>query len=134
MKTAQNTASVGLAAKLALLNSGTAVVYSGTQPTNPDTALSGNTALVTGTFSASAFGSITLNSGFMQATASFTAASYTPAANGTATFARLFKSDGTTVVADLTVGTSGTDFIIGSTTINTGVQVSFSLVLKDPCD
>jgi hypothetical protein len=132
MNAAQNTVSVGLAAMLALFNNGTAVIYSGTMPATPETALSGNTALCTATYSATAFGSITFSSGNMQADASFTAANYTPSANGTATFIRCFKSDGTTVIGDFTVGTSGTDFIIGSTTISTGVQVSFAQTLKMP--
>lgn len=132
MNASKNGAIAALAGFLALHNNGTAVIYSGTQPATPETALSGNTALCTGTYSATAFGAQSFVSGNQQATASFTAASYTPAANGTASFVRAFESDGTTVIADYSIGTSGTDFIIGSTTINTGVQVSFAQTLKIP--
>src|SRR5438067_5227002 len=83
----------------ALLNSGLMKIYSGTRPTDPDTALSGNTLLATLTFSATAFGASV--NGVATANA---ITSGTIAATGTASFARLFKSDGTTVVIDCSVG------------------------------
>lgn len=126
MNVAQNTASVGLSAIDVLYNNGFLDVYSGTQPATPETALSGNTLLVGAVFSATAFGTPTYASSKMSATGSFTAGSYAPASSGTATFARQTKSDHTTVVADYTVGTSGADIIVGSTTITTGVNVSFT--------
>ncbi|HEV2674239.1 MAG TPA: hypothetical protein VGV37_06820 [Aliidongia sp.] len=113
-----------------LLNGGTCNWYSGTQPTNPDTALSGNTLLATWTFSATAYGSDSLVSGNEQATGSFVSASVSPVANGTATFARCLKSDGTTVVCDLTIGTSGTDIVIGTTTVNTTIPITLTDVMK----
>lgn len=106
MNTAQNTASVALAAACALLNSGSLVFLSGTMPTTPETALSGNTTLCTATYSATAFGTPSFSSPNMQTTGSFSAGSYTPVAAGTSTFARAYKSDGTTVVADFTVGSN----------------------------
>lgn len=103
MNTAQATASAALSAACALADSGTLVLYNGAMPASPETALSGNTALVTLAFSATAFGVPTYSAPNMQASASFTAASYSPASSGYANFARMFESNGTTVIADLTV-------------------------------
>lgn len=130
MNNARNTASVGLSAMNALFNGGTLTIYSGTMPATPQTALSGNTALATFTFNASAFGTPSYSGGNMVATASLAANSVNPLASGTAGFARAFQSDGTTVCGDYTVGTSGTDLIIGSTTISTGVPVTVSSLVS----
>lgn len=119
----------------ALPNSGTLIIYSGTEPTNPDTALSGNTVLATFTFNSTAFGSDSSSGGFQQSTASFVAATVTAAASGTATFARMFETNGTTVVADFTVGTTATDIVLNSTAITSGGNVTLtSFVLKLPID
>jgi hypothetical protein len=106
MNASQTGVSAALSAFNALLNNGTLVFLSGTQPATPETALSGNTTLCTATYSATAFGTPSFSSPNMQATGSFTAGSYTPAAAGTSTFARAYESNGTTVVADLTVGSA----------------------------
>lgn len=106
MNTAQNTASVALAAAGALSNSGSLVLLTGTQPATPETALSGNTTTCTATYSATAYGSPSFSGGNMQATASFSAGSFAPIANGAVTFARAYKSDGTTVTADYSVGSA----------------------------
>lgn len=45
-------------------------------------------------------------------------------AAGTATWARIVKSDGTTHVADISAGTSGTDVVLNTATISVGVAVS----------
>jgi hypothetical protein len=117
----------------ALLNGGSLIFYSGTQPATPETALSGNTALATFTFAATAFGSGADVSNEEQLTASFVASSVTPAANGTATFARGLKSDGTTAVADFTVGTTGTDIVLSTNVLATTTQVSLtSFILEIP--
>lgn len=47
-------------------------------------------------------------------------------ATGTATWARLVKSDGTTFVMDMSVGTSSADIILNTTSIVTGAAVSIS--------
>jgi hypothetical protein len=130
MNISQLAATAGLDAIKALLNGGTLTMYSGTEPVSPETALSGDTVLATWTFSATAFSSDTTSGGYTTATASFVSATVTPSANGTASFARLTESNGTTVCEDLTVGTSSADIIIGSTTLNTGVQVTLSLSFK----
>lgn len=123
MNTAQVTASAALSAGGALSNSGTAVMLSGTMPATPETALSGNTTLCTATYAATAFGAPSFSGGFMQAAGSFTAASYTPVANGACTFVRGYKSDGTTATADYTVGSAwlaSTAFAVGQYCTNGG--------------
>ncbi len=80
--------------------------YTGSAPANPQTAATG-TLLATFILSNPAFGD----------SASGVATANTPAVQlitttGTAGWGRLLKSDGTTVVADLSVGTSGTDIVL----------------------
>ena len=93
-------------------------IYNGTRPAS-GAALSGNTLLaeivLNATFApAASGGAITLNAAAGAATA---------AASGTATWARLVKSDGTTWVADLDVGT---DISVTPTAITSGAQVSLN--------
>ncbi len=104
------------------LNSGYVRLYSGTRPTDADTALSGNTLLAQGTFSSTAFAAPSGGSAVANAITGGTASN-----TGTATFARLFQSDGTTAWADLSVGTSGSgaEIILSSTSIVSGVAVAF---------
>jgi hypothetical protein len=103
------------------LNNGYLRIYSGTRPTNPDTALSGNTLLAELRFSATAFGA---SSGGVKTANAITQG--TAAATGTASFFRALKSDGSTAVIDGTVGTSGTDAIIGNTSIVSNEPVTCS--------
>jgi hypothetical protein len=77
-------------------NSGLIKIYNGTRPTDVDTALSGNTLLVTCTMNATAFAAA--SAGVQTANA---ITSGVAAVTGTPTFARLFQSDGTTVICDL---------------------------------
>jgi hypothetical protein len=105
----------------ALFNSGTLNIYSGTQPATADTALSGNTLLASLTFAATAFGTDTNGVATAAAIGSATAA-----ATGTATFFRVLESNGTTAVMDGTVGTSGADLNLSTTSIVAGGTVSVS--------
>jgi hypothetical protein len=100
-------------------------LYSGTRPTNPDTALSGNTLLAELTCNATAFGSE--SGGVLTAGAISSTTGQAGAGSGTnATFFRLFKSDGTTAVIDGDVGTSGSDLNLNNTSIASGQSVSIS--------
>lgn len=100
-------------------------LYSGAQPTNPDTALSGNTLLAELTCNATAFG--TVASGVLTASAiSSTTGQAGAGAGTTATFFRLFKSDGTTAVIDGTVGTSACDCNLNNASIASGQSVSIT--------
>jgi len=101
-----------------LLDSGYIRIYSGTQPATADTGLAGNTLLAelranATSAPAAVAGVLTFN-----AVTSDTAND----ATGTATFYRAFKSDGTSVVMDGSVGTSGADMNINSTAIQSGAQ------------
>jgi hypothetical protein len=97
-------------------------IYSGTVPTTADTALSGNTLLAELTFSATPFPAA--SSGAMTANAITQDSSAD--ATGTATFFRILKSDGTTVVLQGSVGTSGADLNLVTTSIVATQPVSVS--------
>lgn len=102
---------------------GTLTIYSGTPPADANTALSGNTALAAHTLA-----------GFGAAVAGVATASAiaddTIDATGTATFARLVAGGD---VIQLTVGTSGTQVIVSSTSyVATGTSVVNSLTITQP--
>ena len=94
-------------------------IYSGTQPATPATAVSGTLLAeltCNATFAPAASGGVlTLNSITNDSSAN---------ATGTAGYFRLFKSDGTTVVCDGEVGTSGADLNINSVSISSGAAVA----------
>lgn len=116
---ADATVNVQADALAALCNSGTIKIYDGTQPATADTALAANTLGVTLTFGATAFPAAV--SGLLTAnaiTAGTAVASITP------TFARIFKSDGTTVVMDVSAGASGANLTIGAFTAGTVVSAT----------
>lgn len=106
-------------------------IYSGTAPANADAALSGNTQLAelvcaatplasfsdTGTAARATFGTIT----------SDTSADNT----GTATFFRIYASDGTTVKAQGSVGTATADLILNTVSITAGSTVSITSATID---
>lgn len=95
-------------------------IYEGTQPSNANTAISGQTLLVsltvTGSFGTDSNGTITLSS----------VANGTAVATGTAQFFRITKSDNSTVVMDGSVGTSGCDMNLNNTSIATSQVVSIT--------
>jgi len=103
----------------ALLNGGTLEIYTTPQPANANTAVTSQTLLATLTFGNPAFGSAVAGIATANAIASGTAV-----ATGTAVWFRCLKSDGTTVVCDGSVGTSGSDLNLNSTAIQTGATVS----------
>jgi hypothetical protein len=99
----------------ALLNNGIIAIYAGVQPVTCNTPLSGNTLLAELLFGTPAFqapvgGVLTANP----------ITSVLAVASGTATFARLYESDGLTAVMDVQVGASGA----GISLANTAVVVS----------
>jgi len=106
------------------LNSGILRIYSGTRPTDGDTALSGNTVLAECTLNATAApaasgGALTLAAITQDASAN---------ATGTASFARQFESNGTTVVGDLSVSVTGGggEVQLNSLSITAGGTVSIT--------
>jgi len=105
----------------ALTNSGFIKIYTGSQP-----ALNGavtGTLLVTLTFGATAFANATASAGTASATAN-SITSGTAGNTGTAGYHALVKSDGTTIVATGTVGTSGADLNLNTLSITSGNTVS----------
>jgi hypothetical protein len=95
-------------------------IYSGAQPANANTAISGQTLLVTltvsGSFGTDSNGTITLS----------TVTNGTAVATGTASFFRITQSNGSTVVMDGSVATSDADLVLNNTSIATGQVVSIS--------
>lgn len=103
-------------------NNGTLKVYAGTVPTDANTALSGQTLLGTLTFGATAFAAASAGSMSANAITQDSAAD----ASGTATFYRALKSDGTTVIEQGAVGTSGAELNLNTTAIVTGGPILVS--------
>jgi hypothetical protein len=95
-------------------------IYAGSQPANANTAISGQTLLVTltvtGSFGTDSNGTITVS----------TVTNGTAVATGTGSFFRITKSDTTTVVMDGSVATSDADLVLNNTSIATGQVVSIS--------
>ena len=95
-------------------------IYQGTQPANANTAISGQTLLVSltisGGFGTDSNGTLTLG----------TVTDGTAVATGTAEFFRITKSDNTTVIMDGSVGTSGCDLNLNNTSIATTQVVGIS--------
>lgn len=105
----------------AIGTSGLLRMYTGTQPTNPDTALAGNTMCaslaLSATFApASSGGVLTANAITTETSAD---------ATGTVTFGSLLTS-GAVRKVDFTIGTSAADLILNTTSIVSGAQVSVS--------
>jgi hypothetical protein len=97
-------------------------IYSGTAPADANAALSGNTLLANLPMSATAFGSA--SSGV--ATAAAITSDSSADATGTATFFRVLAGNGTTVIMQGEVGTSGADLNLNSVAISSGAAVSVS--------
>lgn len=114
-RNAQQNGLITYAGSNALIN-----IYAGSQPANANTAISGQTLLVTltvsGSFGTDSNGTITLSS----------VANGTAVATGTAAFFRITQSDGTTVVMDGSVAISDADLVLNNTSIATGQVVSIS--------
>lgn len=97
---------------------GSLKIYAGTQPTNADTAVGGQTLLAELTFGTPAFGAA---SGGV-ATANSITGDSSANATGTAAWFRVQTSGGS-ALWDGTVGTSGADLNLNSTSIQSGAAV-----------
>lgn len=122
LKLSNAAANAGLDALLALLNSGFLDIYDGSQPANANTAITSQVRLASLTFSATAFASSVAGVAAANAIGTDTDND----ATGTAAWARLWKSDHTSVVMDLTVGTSGCDINLDSVAIQIHAQTSIT--------
>ncbi len=100
--------------------SATIKIYTGSAPTNADTAIGAQVLLVTltcaATFGTSTSGVLTLGS----------ITSGTAVATGTAGWARVATSGGTTICDLTSVGTSGSDINLNTVSITTGGTVSIT--------
>lgn len=109
-------------------SSGLLRIYDGTPPASANAALSSNTKLaelaLSSTFAAGASsGALTASSITQDSSAD---------ATGTASFFRIYKSDGTTCVMQGTVGTSGADLNLNTVSLVSGAAVSVtSFVLTE---
>ena len=107
---------------------GTIKIYTGTIPTDADTAVGAQTLLATLTFSATAFGAASNGVATAAAITSDTSAD----ATGTAAWARIASGAGTTQM-DVTVGTSGEDINFNTVSFVTGATVAItSLTYTQP--
>ena len=103
-----------------LLDNGYLRIYDGTQPANADTAISTQTLLAELRFNADAAPSA------VAGVLTFNAITQDSSADnsGAASWGRALKSDGTTVIFDGAVGTSGSDInLIGTVSIVAGAIV-----------
>lgn len=126
MKITNATADAMLATIATSLNTGYVRIYSGTEPTTANAALSGNTLLAELRFGATAFGAASASGADRVITANAITQDSAADADGTATFFRALQSDGTTVVYQGTAGTSGQQLNLSATNIVTGGVVSIS--------
>ena len=115
-------ANVAANAVCANANSGFLRIYDGTQPTDADTAIGAQVLLAELTFNATAFGAAVNG----VATANAITADSSANATGTATWFRAVRSNGTSVLFDGSVGTSGADLNLNTTSIVSGASVSVS--------
>ena len=99
-------------------------IYSGTQPTDPDTALSENTLLAELAMSSTSFGAAADAAPGGRITANTITADSSADATGTAAFFRMVTQDGGTVIADGSVGTSSADLNLNTVSITAGSSVS----------
>jgi hypothetical protein len=110
-------------------DAGTAAVinlYSGTVPTDAETALSGNTLLAQLTMSATSFPAATDLAPGARITANAITADSSADATGTATFFRILTQNAGTVVAQGTAGTATSDLILNTVSITAGSTVSIT--------
>jgi hypothetical protein len=114
---------------VAALNAGTAGViniYSGSVPTDADTALGAQVLLAQLTMNASSFGAATDAAPGALITAAAITADSSANNTGTASFFRLLTQDAGTVIAQGSVGTSGEDLNLNTVSITSGSTVSIS--------
>lgn len=103
----------------ALANTGWVKLYTGVQPSDPNSAASG-TLLASLRLAGTAF-QPSVNG---VATANAITDDNSAANTGTAGYFRVYKSDGVTPLWDGSVGTSGTNLVMNSTAIQQGAKVS----------
>lgn len=104
-----------------LMDGGFIDMYTGSQPATGDTALGAQVLLVTLEFGTPAFSSAV--AGIITANPITAGVAI---ATGTATWARIYRSDHTTKVMDCSVGTNAANIIVPTTAVSSGITVSCS--------
>lgn len=107
---------------VALANTGYIRIYDGSQPANANTAVSTQTLLAELRFGSTAFGAAASGTATANAITSDSSAN----ATGTASWFRVLKSDGTTVLWDGSAGTATADLILNTTSIVSGATVAIT--------
>lgn len=122
LKRSNASASAEADAVCPLLNNGYLRIYDGTQATNADTAVGAQVLLAELRFGATAAGAA------VNGVSTFNTITKDSAANatGTATWFRALQSNGTTVVMDGSVGTSGCDLNMNSVAIQANAEVDIT--------
>lgn len=105
-----------------LANTGYLRIYSSTQAADADTAVGAQVLLAELRFGSTAFGGAVAG----VATANAITQDSSADATGTATWFRVLKSDGTTVLWDGSVGTSSADLVLTTTSIVANAAVAIS--------
>lgn len=121
VKVSATSRNLGLDAAFDILNSGKLRIYDGTQPTDADTALSGNTLLADLALGATAFAAASAGSKVANAITSDSSAD----ATGTASFHSLLTSANARRL-DGTVGTATHDLVVNTVSIVAAANVSCS--------
>lgn len=119
-KVANEAAKAACDAQTALCNSGFLRIYSGSVPADADASLGSAVLLAEHAMSATAFAASVDISPGARATANAISDDVAINADGTASFYRIYKSNGTSPVVQGAVGTSGTELIVNNTTYITG--------------
>lgn len=112
---------------LAQFNNGYLRIYAGSAPANADAALGSPTLLGELRFAATAFPASAAGS----ATANAITQDSSADATGTAAFYRALASDGTTVLEQGTVGTSGADLNLNTTSIVAGGPIQVTSFVRN---
>jgi len=121
-------ASTAADAMAALANAGKLRIYTGAQPATADDAIGAATLLAELVFANPAFGAAVNG----VATANAIASDTTADATGTATWFRVWKSDGVTPIWDGSVGAAAADLVLNSVAIQAGARVDVtSLTLTE---
>lgn len=126
LKISTESADAMLGALSTLLNAGKIRIYSGTEPTTANAALSGNTLLAELTFGNPAFGAVGASGSDRIITANAITQDSAADATGTASFFRATNAAGTVTYYQGTVGTSGQQLNLTATNIVQDGVVSVS--------
>lgn len=105
---------------------GTIKIYTGTIPTDADTAIGAQTKLATLTFSATSFGAATdANPGGL-ITANAITSDTSADATGTAAWARILTQGGGTTICDVSVGTATSTIIFNTVAFTSGSTIAIT--------